>query len=95
MNQAEIGARVAEKWNFPEDLVQCLRYQNHPHRALPKHQALVCAVYLATSLQSQERDMIIYEQLNKNILKAFKITSFDHLKQIHEKIKTNWAETPK
>lgn len=91
MNQAEIGARVAEKWNFPEDLVQCLRFQNHPHRALPKYQALVCAVYLAHSLQSLERDMIIYEQVNKNILKAFKITSFDHLRQIHDKVKERWA----
>lgn len=94
MNQAEIGARVAEKWNFPEDLVQCLRYQNHPHRALPKYQALVCAVYLASSLVAQERDMIIYEQINKNILKAFKVTSYDHLKQIHEKVKQSY-QAPK
>ena len=33
MNHAEIGARLAERWNFPEPLVDAIRYHHEPERA--------------------------------------------------------------
>ena len=34
LNHAEIGARLAEKWNFPESLVDTIRNHHTPHQAL-------------------------------------------------------------
>ena len=33
MNHAEIGARLAERWDLPEILVDCIRHHHHPENA--------------------------------------------------------------
>jgi putative nucleotidyltransferase with HDIG domain len=45
-SHAEIGARVLEKWEFPEDIVSAVRYHHEPSRTV-KNKKLVYHVYLS------------------------------------------------
>ena len=47
MNHAEIGARIAEKWNFPDSLVAAIRFHHEPQLMTTDFKDVVFTVYLA------------------------------------------------
>ncbi|QEN09231.1 HDOD domain-containing protein [Oceanispirochaeta crateris] len=84
-NHAQIGAKIAEKWNFSESLVQAIRYHHEPHFSKPEYRKVVNCVYLANALCDLEKQNIVYDQLDKDVLKFFRITSevqLDRMKDI-------------
>lgn len=48
-NHAQIGARVAEKWNLPEDLVEAIAYHHQPEQAV-KNKKLTAIVHIADAI---------------------------------------------
>lgn len=87
INPSDLGGRIAEKWNFPEALVQIIRHQNQPPSAPVKLQPVTCVVNLAASLLSVEGDLLQYSQINPGVLKALKLTDPARLGALHEKLK--------
>jgi putative nucleotidyltransferase with HDIG domain len=75
MNHAEIGALIAEKWNFPEGLIEAIRFHHDPESAAPEYQDLVDTVYLANMFCEYEIGNVVYDQMDPAILKSFEITS--------------------
>ena len=92
INPSELGARIAEKWNFPEDLIQIIRYQNQPHSAMPVLQPITCVVHLAGSLLSVEQDLLNYGQINAGVLKALKLSDPPKLTALHERVQKSFAD---
>jgi len=86
INPSDLGAKIAEKWNFPEDLIQIIRYQNQPQSALPALQPVTCVVHLAASLHSIEADLLSYSQVNPGVLKALHLSEQDKLAALHEQV---------
>ena len=75
MNHAEIGGMVAEKWNFPEQLVHAIQYHHDPLAAAPDEQDLVYTVYLANMLCEYEKGDVTVDQFEPQVLKSFNITA--------------------
>ncbi|MDR2629370.1 MAG: HDOD domain-containing protein [Spirochaetaceae bacterium] len=75
MNHAEIGALIAEKWNFPESLVNAIRFHHDPTAAPEGDRALVEAVYLANMFCEYENDNVTFDQFEPSVLKSFGLTS--------------------
>jgi len=50
VSHADIGGLVAEQWNFPDDLVEAVRFHHAPLKPSLRHRDLVMAVYLANEL---------------------------------------------
>jgi putative nucleotidyltransferase with HDIG domain len=75
MNHAEIGALIAEKWNFPESLVNAIRFHHDPDAAPEKDKDLVEAVYLANMFCEYENDTVTFDQFEPSVLTAFGISS--------------------
>jgi HD-like signal output (HDOD) protein len=86
INPSELGARIAEKWNFPEDLIQIIRYQNQPQTASPAIQPVACVVHLAGSLLSVELDLMSYSQVNQGVIKALGLAEQD-LAAMHDRVR--------
>jgi putative nucleotidyltransferase with HDIG domain len=49
LSHCEVGAKVAEAWQIPDPIVQCIRYHHDPRQA-PAPDALLDAVYLANTV---------------------------------------------
>ena len=84
-NHAQIGAKIAEKWNFSESLVQAIRFHHEPHSSSPEYRKVVYCVYLANALCDLEKDIIGYDQMDKDVLSFFRISSeaqLDRMKDI-------------
>ena len=85
MNHAEIGALIAEKWNFPEGLVCCLRYHHDPSSAPKEYKDLVDTVYLANMFCELEKGGVSFDQLDPLVLANFNINSKKQVDALLEK----------
>jgi putative nucleotidyltransferase with HDIG domain len=75
MNHSEIGALVAEKWNFPEGLVAAIRYHHDPSLAPEGQKDLVNTVYLANMFCTYESNDVVFDQFDQTVLDNFGINS--------------------
>jgi HD-like signal output (HDOD) protein len=82
LNHAEVGALIAEKWNFPENLVAAIRFHHTPGNAPGKYRMLVDVVYLANMLCEIERGSAVFEQIDGSVLSRFHITHAEQVNKI-------------
>jgi len=85
-NHAEIGAMIAEKWNFPEQLIAAIRHHHEPNETDEKFIDVVYTVYLANALTAIEKEEITFAQIDKDVLNDFGIHTADHLNKIQERL---------
>ncbi|MCL2127011.1 MAG: HDOD domain-containing protein [Treponema sp.] len=86
MNHAEIGARIAEKWNFPSGLVTAIRYHHDPQSAPEEFRDLVDSVYLANMLCGYENGDVVYDQFEEGPLAGFGISSQKQMDSLLERL---------
>jgi len=86
LNHAEIGALIAEKWNFPEGMILAIRYHHTPLLAPKAHQKLVRIVYFANMLCEYEHGVLGFEQFETDILDSLGISSKEKLDKLVEKL---------
>ncbi len=82
-NHAEIGALIAEKWNFPDVIVDSIRYHHNPSVKKP----LTIIVYLANMIANYQEDTIEYYQFDQNILDLIHVKNEEQLQQISTKLR--------
>ena len=86
VNHGEIGARVAEKWNFPETVSNVIRYHHEPEEAPKEIRKLVSLVYFADATVHYQKEDIDFYQIDPAVLSLFKITSEAQLKSIADRL---------
>ena len=92
LNHAEVGALIAKKWNFPDQLVSAIRYHHEPQRAPAAHRDIVNSVYLANVICDIERERIDFDQIQGSVLKEFGIETEAQLVNIQEKLSKAFEE---
>ncbi len=86
LNHAEIGGMIARKWNFPEQLVSAIEYHHEPMECDPKFTGIVYTVYLANAVCDFEREKVLFDQIDKNVLMDFGIETEAQLNAIQERL---------
>ena len=86
VNHGEIGARIAEKWNFPKNLVDVIRYHHSPESAPQEEKVLVSLVNLADAMCHYQEYELEYYQIDSEILAVFGINSESGFVKISEKL---------
>ncbi len=92
LNHAEVGALIAKKWNFPEQLVAAIRHHHDPSQAPAKARDIVNSVYLANSICDMEREKIGFDQIQVTALRDFGIETEDQLQKIQERLTKAFEE---
>jgi HD-like signal output (HDOD) protein len=82
MNHAEIGALIAEKWNFPENLICAIRYHHDPVNAPKQWKVIVDTVYLANMICEYEKGTVTFEEFEVQALNSFGISQKRHIDTI-------------
>ncbi|MCL2791812.1 MAG: HDOD domain-containing protein [Spirochaetaceae bacterium] len=90
LNHAEIGALIAEKWNFPEDLIISIRYHHEPNAAPADKWEAVATIYLANCMANFEEKECSFEQISKSVLKRFGITTEEQFSLLLNKLIENY-----
>ncbi len=86
LNHAEVGALIAKKWNFPEQLISAIRYHHEPSMSTQRDRDIVYSVYLANAICDMERDKIGFDQISTFVLRDFNIETEDQLVKIQERL---------
>ena len=92
MNHSDIGALIAQKWNFPDQLVEGIKYHHEPLMASAESRDIVYCVYLANALCDLERGMISYSQLDKSVLRDFGLRTQAQLNHVASRIKDSFEK---
>ncbi len=92
MNHAEIGALIAEKWNFPDQLVEGIRYHNDPLQASRSSHDVVFCVYLANAVCDLEQGLTSYGQLEGTVLTEFGLRTESQFLDLAASLKSDFDE---
>ena len=95
INHAEVGARIGEKWNFPEMITQAIRYHHNPLVAPEPVMPLVLVVYLANMLTHYEESAVDFYQFDTEALKKCNISSKEQLDSVASQLSAAFAKTQK
>ena len=71
----EVGAMLAERWQFPEPIVQAIRYQQKPIQAEDPYRRLIHCVYLAVRIQQATSGNVDFFSIEEDIRQDFGIES--------------------
>lgn len=82
INHSEIGAALAEKWNFPPALVAAIRFHHLVDQAPAEYRDLAATVNLADLMIHYQEEDIDFYQIDPVLLKQFNIDSETHLQKI-------------
>lgn len=85
-NHGEIGALIAEKWNFPESIMQAIRYHHEPDCAPHEYRKLARIIYLADMFAHFQAGEIDFYQIDTDVLSYFHITGKGQFEQLSEKL---------
>ena len=86
LNHAEIGALIARKWNFPEQLVCGIKYHHDALAAPVQYKDIVFCVYLANAFCDIERNYIGFEQIDVPVLSDFGIHNEDQCRKLLDRL---------
>jgi putative nucleotidyltransferase with HDIG domain len=92
MNHAEIGALIAEKWNFPEALVAAIRFHHDPAAAPAAYKDLVDTVYLANMFCELEAGNVTFDQFDPTVLANFGISSKKQIEGLLERFSSGFKK---
>jgi putative nucleotidyltransferase with HDIG domain len=92
MNHAEIGALIAEKWNFPEDLVNAIRYHHDPTSSPAEARDLVSAVYIANMFCELEAGNVTFDQFDHTVLENYGINTKKQVESLLEKFSQGFKQ---
>ncbi|MCH5295803.1 MAG: HDOD domain-containing protein [Treponema sp.] len=67
-HHAEIGAALAEKWNFSPMIVDAIKFHHAPFSAPGEHQQIAAVVGLSDLLVHYRAGHIFFDQIDKNLL---------------------------
>ena len=87
LNHADTGALIASKWNFPDQLVEGIKYHHEPLNAGVPYKDVVFCVYLANIMSNMERGLVSFEQIETPVLHDFGIKDEAQFQKIHAQFK--------
>jgi HD-like signal output (HDOD) protein len=92
ISHSEIGALVSEQWNFPEYLIQTIRYHHSPENIQNEYRDIVSTVYLANLFCGVEKRKYYYYYASEPVLERFRINNENELKKLHDEIKKKFEK---
>lgn len=95
VNHGAVGALIAEKWNFPDVLVNIIRYHHTPEDAPENIRKLASIIYLSDLIAHYGEGTVDYEQISDDVLKMFDISSEEQFEGIAERLLTSFEKNKK
>ncbi len=94
VNHGEIGALIAEKWNFPEVIAEVIRHHHDPENSKDEYRKTATLIYLSDLIAHYQDGEVEFYQFDKEALSTFHITTEVQLIQIAEKMEAEFTKEP-
>ena len=91
VHHAEVGAQMAERWDYPEAIVTTIRCHHAPDACDEQYRELVQTVYLANFLDDWDRGKAVLDHLSTEVINRFSLHSkestFNLLQELRQEFK--------
>ncbi|MCK9169675.1 MAG: HDOD domain-containing protein [Treponema sp.] len=87
VNHGAIGAKIAERWNFPDVITNVIHYHHEPENAPKDVRRLTSLVYLSDLMAHYQQEEVDFYQIDTEVLRMFKISTEDQFKKISDRLK--------
>ncbi|TGN19699.1 HDOD domain-containing protein [Leptospira idonii] len=92
ITHSEIGAMIAKKWNFPEEIVDVILYHHKPWQCKSKNAPICRMIYLSDILANTNKGKGNYYTIEPEILASFGIYEEKKYREIQERFKNRFEE---
>lgn len=92
-NHEVLGAKIAEKWNFPKSIVASIKYHHSPDEAPEEYKKITTVVAFADQICSFIDGKISYSQVSKTCRDTFGIKSEMQFNSLVEKLNLSFSRT--
>ncbi len=92
LNHAEIGGRIARKWNFPDALVHAIEYHHHPSDCPRAHRDVVFTVYMANVLADPKHREFDFDQFDQEVMHEFNVAGHEQLNVIRTRLESMFRQ---
>lgn len=92
ISHTDIGAMIAEKWEFPAQIVEPIKNHHAPSQASDEHRGIVMAVYLANLFCNIEDHNAQNLFIEDSVLKFFNIHDIMSLELFHQDLKDTYSQ---
>ncbi len=92
VSHSEIGALIAEKWNFPDYLIQTIRNHHSPLNSPSEFSDIASMVYLANMLYGIEKKRYTPAYIEADVQKKFKLTKENAVYKLIERIQKRYND---
>ncbi|MBN2159494.1 MAG: HDOD domain-containing protein [Spirochaetes bacterium] len=93
ISHSTIGSLIAERWNFPEYLVEAIRHHHSPFNCSEKYRDVVYTIYLANMMAGIEDRRYSFFYIEESILERFELTDQSRFNEFHERLKGKYEST--
>ncbi len=90
ISHSTIGALISNKWNFPEYLIETIKYHHSPYTGNKKYRDIIYITYLANMIVGIEDRKYNYFYIDENILEKFELLDQGVFNEFHEKLKITY-----
>lgn len=90
ISHSNIGAMIANKWHFPDYLIQAIKYHHSPLNCDGKYSDIVSTVYLANMMTGIEERKYNFYYIEESILERFNLRDYERFQIFHEGIKNKF-----
>jgi len=87
VDHSEIGALIAEKWNFPEPIIAVIRYHHTPEEAPEALRSLSSVVYLSDMILHYQAGEISFDEIDCDVLSRLRLTREEQFKTLSDSIR--------
>lgn len=91
ISQSTLGAMVATKWKFEENLCSAIEYHLKPYLAPENSRELTYIVYLAHVYTEIEKNKFRFEIIDNEVLEFFKLADEDQFYKLHNILKNAYS----
>lgn len=92
LSHAQLGAMIAEKWNFPDVLSDAIRYHHNPGASKAQHRLVVNTIYLANTLCNYEEKILSYDQIDPVVLGEFGIRNEEQFASVQARLNATFRQ---
>ena len=86
VNHGELGALIAEKWNFPQSVISVIRHHHEPDLAPQEVRKLTSLIYLADMMVHYTNHDVDYYQFDDDVLVTLGIKNEQQLAKICQRL---------
>jgi putative nucleotidyltransferase with HDIG domain len=89
ISHSTIGELMAKKWNFPDYLIEAIKYHHSPLEAQEQFKEYIYPTYLANMLCEFETGKYNFYYLEETVLEKYKLYSQNDVDDLHKELKQN------